>query len=138
MQFAACFHPGNFRKALDYYLRGIKISRAIGELYAFQLKNVGLCYANLRDFQEANLYIGKNLEICQPSCSTEDLLAIRQTQGLIALFSKAYQGLKRYFLDSYDLSKAANNKRFLLGDICFLAEIDIDQIRGVPRGLRFT
>lgn len=124
---ATYFHMGNYTRALDYYLQGIEIAHTIGELYAFEVINVALCYVNLGDLDNAKRFIEQSLETCRPDCSPQDMMSIRQVQGYAAMLSKNNGEAEKCFVDSYNLALALKNERFQLESISFLAGLYLDQ-----------
>ena len=61
----ACYSMGDFRKAIEYHERQLKISKEVGDRagQGIACGNLGIAYRSLGDFQKAIEYHERHLEI---------------------------------------------------------------------------
>ena len=89
------------------------------------LVNSGLCYAQLKDFSNAKIFVDSALQICGAKCSNRVTMDAAYALGVIHLGLKQFDAAENQFLISFEKSKLAKDIRFQLDNIYLLSEISM-------------
>ncbi|MEX2231267.1 MAG: tetratricopeptide repeat protein [Cyclobacteriaceae bacterium] len=117
----------NYNKALEFLKKSYRIRHYIETPTFWILANMSLCYANLRDFKNARLFVENSLNECGKNCSEKSRINIEYTFAFISLGENQPILAEDHFLTSYTLSKKSNDTRFQLDNIYLLSEIYIER-----------
>jgi tetratricopeptide (TPR) repeat protein len=126
----------DYQKALDYLMRSWKIKQATNELTFNTPMNLSLCYSQLSDFQNANIYLQESIDVCGNDCPDQAMEHIEYASGFMLLGLNEYEKAQAEFAKSYAHSKMVKDYRMQLDNIYLLAEIYIRQNR-IDKAMQF-
>lgn len=112
-------------KALEYFRRAYQLKQTIDYYTDVEilLIDIGLCYNNLGNFKKAEEYVKLALDACKTNCTDGIKVQAEYAFGAVAFRQEKIALAESHFLQSYDLAKAINNKRFQFDNIVNLSGI---------------
>jgi tetratricopeptide (TPR) repeat protein len=111
-------------KALQYFGRSLKMKPLLDDYPSTStFLNMSLCYSILRNFSRAREYIKKGLSSCQPECQGAFMIEGLQSYGRLYLYKDDLDSAETYYLKSYALARALDDKRYQLIAVCYLEDI---------------
>ena len=117
----------NYETALHYLLRALETSHLINEVRYDELRNISLCYAYLKDFDNAEYYLKESLKKCGPSCSDKGIMKSKFAEGLVSYCKEDYDMATLQLFESYALAQKLESIRFQLEIIYLLTDMQLKQ-----------
>jgi len=112
------------------------LKRLLGEVSFDSPMNLSLCYSELNDFANAEIYLKESQEVCGAVCSDQSMAHIRFARGCIFLGLNQFEKAETEFLNSYRMSENINDSRMQLDNIYLLSEIFIKR-KHMNKALRY-
>lgn len=117
----------DYENALTYFNKAIDLRRRTARKYDFAsiLVNAAIANANLHNYEKASILIKEAFAFCEKECSKELLMQAAFTSGFISYQKDDCTQAEKLFLQSFELSKDIGDERFMLDNISYIADINI-------------
>lgn len=117
----------DIENALTYFNKAIELRRQTERKYDFSsiLVNAAIANANLHNYKKASMLIAEALAFCGKECTKELLMQASFTSGFISYKKDDCTLAEKLFLQSFELSKEISDERFMLDNISYIANINI-------------
>jgi tetratricopeptide (TPR) repeat protein len=119
----------DYQKALHFLTRSLKLATLINETFDHCDINISLCYSNLNDFNNADIFLKMAAERCAINCKKTVLMHLKYASGFRHLRLKNYKEAEGDLLKSFALSSEVGHSRLQLDNIFLISEIYIKQKR---------
>lgn len=126
------YKMGAFDMALDYSLRAKKFYEQAGKGENVPLYiNIGLCYTEMKMFQQAQDYLESALRACGAECKQNVVMEIEFGLGATYFFRNEWSKAVMHYKSSYDISVTSGDTRFQLENLLKLAKVSLIEKRMV-------
>ena len=132
----AYYKMGNYDLAMDYYLQAQKSDSEAGNPIRVQLDlNLGLCFSELHQFENAQLYFESALKLCGTNCSKQLVMQAEFGLGAALFEQERFPEAGKHFQKSYGLSIERGDTRFKLENLLNLAKLGLlERNHGIAKG----
>ena len=122
---SAYLYLTNYKKAIDYYNRGIEIDKEIGDRVAFAKKsnNIGIIHKNMGNYDKALLLFGEALKTFEEIQFPYLIASVANNIGFIYYYLKDYKNSIKYFKKAKAISEKYNYRNILKAIINHLGNI---------------
>lgn len=105
------FYQKKYEKALDKYIKALKISQAINnrEGLAICYNNIGLVFQNLGKYRKAIQYFQKALEISTNMNDSREMIVHLQNLAINHIYIKEYPISKKYIKKAFKILNQIDN-----------------------------